>query len=181
MSPRDAVYHGKNCNTMINVPLSGLRQHRFAAPLILAATGSLCIIATLRFQLLSLLIVAGVLLALCGAVRLLGILESDRNLKGISSALAKLDLIHEGLRVIGRDAEAIDWRRAAAPDGWPGTIEVVQLCRTRSGQWFEHHFGLRYGRAYDSSVRYLSESDARTWLSYDVQAYERVFGKAMVA
>ncbi|HKR40056.1 MAG TPA: hypothetical protein VJU59_10345 [Paraburkholderia sp.] len=145
----------------------------------LAASGIVCMIATQRFDLPSLLGVAGLFSTLYGAARLLRIVESDRNIKAINSALANVDLMHGGLHVIGRDAESVDWRRADNP-GESGPIEVVQLGKTQAGQWFEHRFALRYGRTYGYSIRFLDQSEARAWMSYDVKAYERVFGHVTV-
>lgn len=106
---------------------------------------------------------------------------NDRNRNAIDSALDDLDVIHDGFRVIGRDAEVVDWRRADRPRE-PGPIEVVQLCRTKKKQWFEHRFALDpRGRIVGRSIRFLNEEGARAWLSYDVETYERVFGQVELA
>jgi hypothetical protein len=146
----------------------------------LAASGVLCIIGAQRFKLPLVFEAAGIVLALYGPVRFLRIVESERNLKAINHALDDLDIIHGGLRIIGRESDALDWRRADVSRE-PGPVEVAQLCRTRNGQWFEHCFALRHGRTSAHIVKLLDESEARFWLSYDGKAFERVFGPAPLA
>ncbi|MBA9859161.1 hypothetical protein DEE69_24950 [Ralstonia insidiosa] len=145
------------------------------------ALAVLSVILALWVGLPSWLVTLGVLAALFSLTACLRGMASDRNLRAIEGALNDLDVITGGLRIIGRDAEVVDWRRADLPTE-PGPIEVAQLCRTKKGQWFEHRFELRRsGRIYGNRVTLLSNSDARGWLSYNVKAYERVFGKAEVA
>lgn len=143
--------------------------------------GVACVFAWQRLALTPWLGALGVVMGWFGLTAFLRRAEGDRNRKAIQNALSNLDVIRSGLRIIGRDADAVDWRRADLPNE-PGPIEVVQLCRTQKGQWFEHSFSIsRDSRVYGNRVRLLDEREARAWMSYDVKAYERVFGQAEVA
>lgn len=136
----------------------------------LFALGVLCVIVGMLLKLSTWLTAAGTLVALFSLGAFLRGLESDRNLKAIEGALNELDVITGGLRIIGRDADAVDLRRVDLPTE-PGPIEVAQLCRTKKGQWFEHRFELsRTHRVYGNRVRLLTESEARGWLSYNINA-----------
>lgn len=143
--------------------------------------GVLCVIVGILLRLSGLLVMLGTGVALFGLSDFLRGLASDRNLRAIEGALNDLDVISGGLRIIGRDAEIVDWRRADLPTE-RGPIEVEQLCRTKKGQWFEHRFVLRGPhRISGNRVCLLTDIQARGWLSYNVNAYEREFGKVEVA
>jgi hypothetical protein len=147
---------------------------------LLTTLGTVCFFVVWRFKLSPWLGAVVLVAALYGLHRYLRALESSQNLRAIYGALPKLDRIHAGLRFLGTESELIDWRRADDPRE-EGPIRIVQLCRTKKGQWFEYRFDLRYGHVRADSINLLDEERARTWLSYDLKAYKRTFSLPEVA
>lgn len=109
------------------------------------------------------------------AVYQVGFTRSTRN------ALKGLDQVVSGKRVVGASSTLIKSKRLEA-DGEDAPISIAQLCRISNGQWFEHRFEISLiWRVTNRVVSLLNEDDAKTWLAYDINAYERVFGQLEIA
>ena len=98
----------------------------------LFSLGTLSVIVGMWLRLSGWMVILGAGAALFSLSDFLRGLASDRYRRAIEGALDDLDVISGGLRIIGRDAEIVDWRRADLPTE-PGPMEIEQLCRQRRG------------------------------------------------
>lgn len=107
-----------------------------------------------------------------------------RNINIVNSAISLLDGIYGGCRYIGKEAEVVTTLRVETDRYGCYLTYAVQLCRTKSGHWFEFSFGTSHGGEIvftRQTVKPLTEREARERLESDPPKYFQIFGKPEVA
>jgi hypothetical protein len=106
-------------------------------------------------------------------------IEEECFLRAQRTVLAGLFQIIDGKLYDGRNADVI-WQRA----GWrSGFREVRQICKTKSGNWFEVTFAVSTGKIASEirSVKPLTEKEARKDGESNPEIYIKAFGKPELA
>lgn len=135
--------------------------------------GALCLLFKEFFDFSPWLNVSAVAFALVGLTRLISAVIAQRNRVAAAGVLNDVDVIQNGLRIIGRNLEVVVQYR--------DDDQYVQICKTPSENWIEHRFQVSLGSVFANSFRFMELEEARARLSYNVALYEKVFGAAAIA
>lgn len=106
----------------------------------------------------------------------------EQKQKGISSALATLDVIYAGIRYVGRHAVVIESKMSGNPRS-NGRLAIEQLCKTYKGNWFTFTFTMMgaTGIPRNCAITPCDERGAKRWLEKFPATYRREFGEPEAA